>query len=278
MSKIMDFIKNNPVLSYFALTFAISWGGFLLAVGGPGGFPADPEQIETLMPFVAWAMLAGPSVSGLLLTGLIYGLSGLRELFSRLLKWRVNAGWYAFALLPAPILAGSLLFAFSQNSLIFTVDNKVAFLLAGIAAGLSTVFEEIGWTGFAVPRLRLRYNIFNTALIVGVVWGAWHLLQGLWISGTYAGELPVAVFLTLSTLIGIAQLTAYRVLLVWVFDNTESLLVVTLMHASLSTSTIFIFRPLSAGASFLTYTFALTAAIWALVAVVVRCKGLGARD
>ncbi len=268
MFTIITFIRKNPVLSYFALTFVISWGGFILAVGGPGGFPADPQRFEKLMPFVAWAMLAGPSLSGLLLTGLISGMTGFRELLSRLLKWRVNAGWYAFALLPAPILAGSLLFALSQNSLIFTADNKSALLLSGIAAGLLTVFEEIGWTGFATPRLRLRYSVLNTALIVGVLWGAWHLLQGLWISGTYCGELPVALFLTLSTLIGITQLTAYRVLLVWVYDCTESLLVVTLMHASLSASTIFIFRPLSTGVSFLTYTFLLTAALWVVVAAV----------
>ena len=268
MMNIKTFILKYPVLSFFALTFVLSWGGFVLTVGGPGGFPGDPEQFETLMPFVALAMLAGPSVSGLLLTGLIDGKAGLRGLLSRLLKWRVNFPWYAFALLPAPILAAAGLFALSQNSMIFTADHKAALLLAGGAAGLSTVFEEIGWTGFAVPRLRMRYSILKTGLIAGVVWGAWHLIQGLWISGTYAGELPVALFMSLNTLVGMAQLTAYRVLLVWVYDRTESLFVVTLMHASLTASTVFIFRPLSAGASFLIYTLALTAALWVVVAAV----------
>jgi len=189
------FIKRHPVLTYFILTFAISWSGFILVVGGPSGFPGVPEQFETLLPFVAWAMLAGPSVAGILLISLIYGRAGFRELLSRLLRWRVGVRWYAVALLPAPLLAVAVLFALSQTSMIFTTDDKAGLVLSGIAAGLTTVFEEIGWTGFAVPRLRRRYSILTTGLIVGIVWGAWHFLQGLWISGTYSGALPLAFFL-----------------------------------------------------------------------------------
>ena len=42
--------------------------------------------------------------------------------------------------------------------------------MAGLMVG---IFEELGWTGFAIPRLRLRYNVFTTGIIVGLVWGAW---------------------------------------------------------------------------------------------------------
>lgn len=259
-------IKRHPVLTYFILTFAISWSGFVLVVGGPKGFPGAPEQFETLLPFVAWAMLAGPSIAGILLTGIVYGRAGFRKLLSRLLRWRMGVRWYAIALLPAPLLVVAILFALSQTSSIFTTDDKTTLVLSGIVAGLSTVFEEIGWTGFAVPRLRQRYSILTTGLIVGILWGAWHFLQGLWISGTYSGALPLALFLPLSILAGVAQLTAYRVLLVWVYDRTESLLVVTLMHASLTATTVFIFRPLATGVSYLTYAWVLAAALWVVVA------------
>ena len=261
------FIESHPVLTYFVVTFVISWGGFVLVVG-PGGFPGAPEQFETLLPFVAWAMLAGPSIAGILLTGLVSGKAGLRELLSRLLRWRVGARWYALALLPAPILAAATLFIFSISSTIFTADDKAAVLLSGIVAGISTVLEEVGWTGFAVPRLRLRYSALTTGLIVGVLWGAWHFLQGLWISGTFSGALPLAIFLPLNSFCSIAQLTAYRILLVWIYDRTGSLLVTTLMHASLSASTVIIFRPEATGVSFLTYCWVLTAALWLVVAVV----------
>jgi membrane protease YdiL (CAAX protease family) len=268
MTSIKAFIERHPVPTYFALTFAISWSGFILVVGGPSGFPGDPDEFERLLPFVAWAMLAGPSVSGLLLTGLLSGAAGLRELISRLLRWRVGVGWYAFAVLPAFLLPAAVLFALSQTSSIFTTDDKAALVLSGMVAGISVVLEEIGWTGFAVPGLRQRYSILTTGLIVGVLWGGWHLLQGLWISGTYSGGVPLTLFLPLSILSGITQLTAYRILLVWVYDRTGSLLVTTLMHASLTISTVFIFRPLATGASFLINGWVLAAAFWVVVAAV----------
>ncbi len=207
-------------------------------------------------------------MSSLLLIGIIDGRKGLRELLSKLLKWRVSVGWYAFAILPALILPVTILFMLSQPSMIFTTDDKIAVLFSSIVAGISIVLEEIGWTGFAVPRLRKRYSILITGLIVGIIWGAWHLLQGIWTSGTYAETLPLSFFLPLSILAGIAQLTAYRILLVWVYDRTKSLLVVTLMHASLSASTIFIFRPLSTGMSYLIYAWLFVASLWVVVVAI----------
>jgi uncharacterized protein len=60
MMPIKTFIKSHPLLSYYALAFAISWGGILIVVGGPSGIPATPEQVETLFPFALLAMFAAP--------------------------------------------------------------------------------------------------------------------------------------------------------------------------------------------------------------------------
>lgn len=274
MTTIRAFINRHPLLAYFALAFAISWGGFLMVVG-PGGFPGTQEQLETLLPFVAWAMLAGPSVAGILLSGLLHGRAGLRELLSRLLRWKVGARWYAVALLTAPLLAAAVLFALSLTSPIFTTDDKATVVLVGIAAGLTTVFEELGWTGFATPTLlRLRHGLLGTGLIVGLLWGAWHLLQISWVSGAYSAALPLAIFLPLYIFSAVAQLTAYRVLMVWVYDRTNgSLLVATLMHASLTASTVFIFSPVATGVAFLTYILVLPAALWVVVGAVALANG-----
>lgn len=92
MKTIRAFIESHPLPTYYALTFAISWGGMLFAVGvGPGGFSATPEQFQKVVPYAVPAMLAGPSVAGILLTGLLHGRAGLHELLSRLLRWRVGA-------------------------------------------------------------------------------------------------------------------------------------------------------------------------------------------
>src|SRR5215204_5622442 len=104
MKTIKAFIERHPLLSYFTLTFAISWGGFLIVVGGPGGIPGTKEQLETLLPIALLAMFAGPPVAGVLLTGLLYGRAGFRDLLTRMRRWRVGARWYAVALLLAPLL------------------------------------------------------------------------------------------------------------------------------------------------------------------------------
>ena len=66
MMTIKAFIERHPLPTYFALTFAISWGGVLLVIGGPGGIRSTTAQSDPLFPFVYLAMLAGPSVAGIL--------------------------------------------------------------------------------------------------------------------------------------------------------------------------------------------------------------------
>jgi len=268
---IKAFIKRYSILIFFVLTFTISWGGFILVVG-PSGFSNANWLADPSFLFVVMVMLAGPSVAGLVMTGISDGQAGFSKLLSRLLKWRVGAQWYGIALLSAPVLSVIPLFALSIKSPIFTADDKVNVLLSGFIAGLTTVFEEIGWTGFAIPRLRLRYSILTTGLIVGIIWGAWHLLQQLYISSTYTGEIPPALYLSLAIFNTIAGLTAYRVLMVWVYDSTGSLLVTTLMHASLTASNIFIFRPEATGMPFLICGLVFTVAQWVVVAVVLVAK------
>jgi uncharacterized protein len=274
------FIKRHPVLTYYALAFAISWGVVLLVIGGPGGIPATSEQIARLLPFTVAASYAGPAFAGLLLTGLVDGRAGIRELFSRLLKWRVGARWYAVALLTAPLVWTAVLLALSLLSPVFlpgivTTSNKASLLLLGIVGGLIVgFFEELGWTGFAIPRLRLRYGILTTGLIMGVLWGAFYILTSdLWGSTASFGALPVPLFLTVygfSFLVGL--MPAFRVLMVWVYDRTGSLLVAILMHASLHACMI-ICATAATGVAFLTSVFALAAVLWVVVAAVAVANG-----
>jgi len=125
-------------------------------------------------------------------------------------------------------------------------------------------FEELGWTGFAIPTLmRQRYGVLSTGLIVGVLWGAWHLLVNGWSSGSASGE-PALVSFLLDTFL---FLVAFRVLMVWVYDRTGSLILAMLMHASLvfTVNVINPFGPLKmAGVSLLTFDL-----IWAVVLCIV---------
>ncbi|WP_166179225.1 CPBP family intramembrane glutamic endopeptidase [Rubrobacter tropicus] len=277
MTAIRSSIERHPVAAYFVLAFAISWGGVLVVVG-PGRIPGSTEQTEALLPLVVLAMLVGPSVAGILLTGLVYGRAGLRDLLYRLLEWRVGARWYAVALLTAPLLATAVLLALSLTSPVFlpaafTSDDKATLLLVGIAGGLAAgVFEELGWTGFAVPGLRLRYGILATGLTLGLVWGAWHFLVALWGSGTSTGAFSLLLFLP-QLLFYVGVLPAYRVLMVWVHDRTRSLPVAMLMHASLTASLPLILLPPARGIPLLTSYLVLAAALWAFVATAAAANG-----
>ena len=272
MSTIRAFIKRHPVPTYYALAFAISWGGIIIVVG-PGGVTGTTKPPDVLLPFVYLAMLAGPSVAGLLLTGLVDGKAGFRELVSRLLKWRVGARWYAAALLTAPLLMTAIPFALSLISPVFlpgivTTDDKASFLLVGIVAGLLVgFFEELGWTGFAVPRLTAASRCSCHGAHRGLLQGAWHFPcfwePAVLVALSPALVLPVQLF---------SFLPAFRVLMVWVYDRTGSLLVAMLMHVSLTASTL-IFQPVTTGAPLVIYDLVLGAAFWVIVAAVVVANG-----
>jgi uncharacterized protein len=274
-------MQRHPVLSYYVLTFAISWGGMVLVIG-PGGIPGTAEQVGRLAPLAILVMVSGPPVTSLLLTGLVAGRAGLCELVARLLRWRVGARSYALALLTASLAATAVLVALSQRApeflpAIVTADDKASLLLSGIATELvAGGFEEVGWTGFVIPRLKRRHSVVTTGLMVGVLWGAWHFLANAWVSSSFSAAVPVAIFLPLYFLAGVAQLTAYRVLMVWLYDRTGSLLLAMLMHASLAATTVlvdgnFVLTPLT-GVTFLTWFFLFSAALWIVVAAVVMAN------
>jgi membrane protease YdiL (CAAX protease family) len=159
---------------------------------------------------------------------------------------------------------------------ILTTGDKASLLLMGLVAGLVVgIFEELGWTGFAIPRMKLRRGVLATGLIVGLLWGAWHILaNGLWASDVASGGHSLAIFVPayLFTFL-VGQLPAFRVLMVWVYDRTGSLLVAILMHASLTASTL-ILQPLAvSGVALLAYTLAYAGATWVVVAAVILAQG-----
>jgi membrane protease YdiL (CAAX protease family) len=273
------FLERHPVLAYFGLTFILSWGGVLLVIGGPAGMTGGKAQDNPLFPLAVLAMLAGPSVTGILLTGLIDGKRGLRACQSRLLKWRVGGRWYAIALLAAPLTATATTLSLSFVSPEFlpgliVADDKMALLLLGLAVGVAAgFFEELGWTGFAIPQLRRHYGVMGTGLIVGLLWSGWHLLVVIWGMGNRAGTVPLGVFVIVD---GLAGLPVFRVLMVWVYDRTESLLLSMLMHVSL-TATVLILTPQTTGIRLLTYGLAFAAAVWLAVAFATSSRRRPAR-
>ena len=269
MSTIIAFVRRHPVPAYYVLVFAISLGGCLVAMG-PGGILGITPISGAQLPFVYLASLAGPGLAGILMTGLVHGWAGLRDLRSRLFRWRVGVRWYAVVLLTAPILMTAILCVLSLTSPVYlpaivTTDDKTNLLLTGIGVGLVVpIFEELGWTGFAVPELRKRHGILTTGLIAGLLWGVWHfpLFSGAAMSN---GAVPPALYLAVLLF---SWLPPYRVLMVWVHDRTKSLLVTMLMHVPIVVG-VFVLVPQTLPAmAVVTFDLVFGTALWFIVAAV----------
>jgi membrane protease YdiL (CAAX protease family) len=244
MKTIQATIRQHPVLSYFVLTFFISWVGVWIAMSGASTFPAPEEEVARLFPVGYLTTVAGPILASLLLTAAMGGWNGLRQLFAQLHEWRVGIGWYAIALLLAPITVIGSLLALSLWSPSFVPGFLTArdaatppgpmSMSLGVVIALSLFngfVEELGWTGFAIPKMLRRTRVFTTGLSVGLLWGAWHFLSNLWLSGSSTGGISLYIFMPVLLF---TFLPPYRVLMTWVYEHTQSLPLAMLMHASLN--------------------------------------------
>ena len=271
----MNFIRNHQILLYFILTFSISWGLILVLIA-INGMPGTVADAQAQLPFTIMVFLSGPLISGLLMIGLIDGKKGFNDLISRLLKWKIGVVWYAFALLTTPLVFVAVHYLLSLVSPIYTPGflgpNGTTLLLMSIMSGIMVGFcEEIGWFGFVIPKLRLRYGILTTGLLVGVIWGAWHIMANdIWAIQTYSGGLNPVVYAVLSGIsFLIGQLPPFRLLMVWVYENTGSLLVTMVMHFSLTACSI-AFSPTSmSGWQVFIYSLSVAAAMWLVAGAVV---------
>jgi uncharacterized protein len=228
-----SFLQRNPVSSYFALTFAVSWTGALL-VAAPHLLRREPlPKLTGILMFPV--MLLGPSVISIILTRLVDGPAGLRDLFSRMFRFRFPLRWYSALFIPPLLVLTILLCLKSFVSPVYTPNRFLVGLAFGIPAGF---FEEIGWTGFAFPKLRQKLPALAAAIVLGLFWGLWHL--------------PVIDYLGTATPHGaywwpfflafVAAMTAMRVLIAWLYSNTKSVLLCQLMHV-FSTGSLVIFSP-----------------------------------
>jgi len=247
-------LKRHPVVTYFALVYALSWACWIpLAIAKPSA---------SSVPFLAVAIVGNgmPSLLGIALTALVSGKTGLAELFGRLGRVRQPLTWYAAALLLVPALQ---LAAAGIPALLGVATITIAFssftVLQSAASGLD---EELGWRGFALPRMQARRPAFTASLLLGALWGLWHLplmiARGLPL--TTAGLIQLVFFILL--------VTAWAVLFTWVYNNTNgSLFLMVLMHTVLDIAALTIQASNWIGSALW------LALIWATVTLVVTKEG-----
>ncbi|HEX3198582.1 MAG TPA: type II CAAX endopeptidase family protein [Propionibacteriaceae bacterium] len=264
------FIKRHAVLTYFILVFALVWGlPLIIIIAGPDALLGTGAELTSPadLPLVSLASPLSIAVAGILVIALAYGSVGLRDLRSRLFRWRVGVRWYAVALLTAPLLMTAILGALSLTSSAFipgiiTADDKASLLVFGLVAGLvAGFFEEIGWTGFATHELRKRHGLLATGLLVGLPWCLLHLPLS---AGTASGAVPQA----LSVAAPFFWWLPYRVLMVWVYDHTQSVLMAVLMHLVGVACAFVLLSSAMVGVPDLIFNLVFGATLWVLVAAV----------
>ncbi len=208
----MKVIRRHPLISFFVLAYALTW-------------PLIP--LVSVSPLFGLPALFGPALAAIIVAAVVDGRSGLRDLLGRMVRWRVGGRWYAVALgLPmvlALTAAGLHLLLSAQTSFNFgglSVLNFVVFVLI--------VGEELGWRGYALPRLLAQRSVLAASLILGALWGTWHL-PTFFMPGAPQYGLPFSAFVFLTM--------AYSVLFGWVYVHTGgSVLVATLLHGAINLS------------------------------------------
>ena len=212
------------------------------------------------------AMLLGPCVVAILLTWFIDGTVGLRDLLSRMRNILVPARWYAALLIP-PVLVLTVLFLMKTFvSPVFTPNRFFVGIGFGLVAGF---FEEIGWMGYAFQKMRRADNVLAPAILLGLLWGAWHIPVIDYLgTSTPHGAYWFPFFLAFT-----AAMTAMRVLIAWIYSNTNSVVLAQLLHAS-STGSLVVFSPPRVTAAQESLWYALyAAALWLVVAILVATFG-----
>jgi membrane protease YdiL (CAAX protease family) len=214
-------LKRYPLASFFVLAYGIAWAGMALLAAGEGSL----SSIGTF----------GPAIAALVVTAANEGKAGVQTLVARLFLWRAGVKWYLIALL-APVtlellaiplhqLAGSAAPQFDLGDWLRLLPSHLVWLipivlfLVVLSSG-----EEAGWRGYALPRLQARYGPLPASLILGLLWGLWHLPL-FWMPGTPQYGLPVPGY--------VLATVGYAIIYTCIYNGSKgSVLLACLYHAA----------------------------------------------
>ena len=216
------------ILLFFALTYIISWSAFFgaEALSGAASVPFGSTPLSGALYLFgvftpAWVALALSAQEG--------GRAGIISLLRRIVQFPHNAWWYVFATgyIAGVKLAAALLHRLFAGAWPHFGDMRLLVLL--IATLVSTPVqagEELGWRGYALPRLAVHIGLARAAIVLGVIWALWHL-PFFFFPGTDKSGQSLPLYLL--------QVTAISIAAAWLYWRTnQSLLIVMLMHAAVN--------------------------------------------
>jgi uncharacterized protein len=217
----------RPLLAFFALTFAATWicwvAAAALSAAGAAGAPVPAALGGGVFLLGVFA----PGLVAVALTERGEGRAATRTLLGRVFQWRVRARWYVFAIAYIPAIELSAALAHRLAAGTWPRFGQTPWFAMAAALLVSTwvpAGEEVGWRGYALPRLSVRFGVAAGSVVLGIVWALWHLPLFFVLRGDTLGQ---------SFPLYLLQVTAISVAAAWVYWRTGgSLLLVMLLHAA----------------------------------------------
>jgi len=229
-----QFVRRHSLAAFLVLSYGLTWALLM---------PLAIFRDATAGPYTTLALLIGsniPSAVAIALTAIGLGRGATRKLLGRLLIWRVGWRWYLLLLAPTALVVGTItLVAITRGgptaALAMPLSNAIFFVAFMTFPGSATG-EELGWRGFALPRLQFRHTALIASLIVGSLHGLWHL--PLWLRGDADHRLSVYPAFLIQA-IGLA------VIYTWLYNSTKgSVLLAVLFHTATNAPLTLVLLPL----------------------------------
>ena len=229
-----QFVRRHSLAAFLVLSYGLTWALLM---------PLAIFRDATAGPYTTLALLIGsniPSAVAIALTAIGLGRGATRKLLGRLLIWRVGWRWYLLLLAPTALVVGTItLVAITRGgptaALAMPLSNAIFFVAFMTFPGSATG-EELGWRGFALPRLQFRHTALIASLIVGSLHGLWHL--PLWLRGDADHQLSVYPAFLIQA-IGLA------VIYTWLYNSTKgSVLLAVLFHTATNAPLTLVLLPL----------------------------------
>lgn len=177
-------------------------------------------------------MIWSPTVSAIIISGVIGGLGELKRLIRGFIRWKVGIIWYfaGFLLMTGPLIFSAIYIVFGGTAPGPSTGLTIPLILIELFLTLfrGPLSEEAGWRGFALPRLQSRFSALTASILLGIIWACWHI-------PLYFIEprIPFYIFILLVIVISI--------LMTWAYNNTKGSLIITIIfHFSFNFNGAFI--------------------------------------
>ncbi len=231
---IRSLIQRHPIATFFVLSYMFAWSTWI----GVGLFVLNATT--SLVVPGAWA----PTAAALIVTALLDGRVGVRALLRSVLRWRVALRWYfiaalgpttvALAAIFAHVLLGGTAPSLATIAARFGIASEDAallfvllpFIFIGTIFAGGPIAEELGWRGFAQPRLQAHIGPARAGVVIGVLWALWHLPL-FFVVPAATGNIPLGWYVPL--------VTAFGVLFAWLYNRGGgSVLLCIVLHTGIN--------------------------------------------